>query len=1464
MDKLKAAVVQLKHRLADKKKEFDELQDELTKFKSANQTESLEGRLKEMQDMSSKIIGETKLAYEHDIGIMRQQIADLEYSNRLLEEDKQRKMSLEDQVETFETTNVQLREKISTLESHVASLDSERNSLQREAQSLAAEIQEKVNEFACLEGDFMRRANDFIKQDALIGQKLREVEADKFHLTETVKELNVERNSLMQKLTSYEAQMSHNMHQNSQNIEALKLENSQSKQQVQQLQSDIKRIQSVHEQALAAKHSEIDEMEADLSSQLQRIEAEKKSIQEALEKANDQIIDFQDEVIRLKDNNHTLDQAKNDLERELSWLRLQSENYTQDQLDNENLRMLLMQSETEAENIRSQNEHMIENHNVEITILRQQIADLEDMRSQVSQNQTDDQVMLQNENIKLKELLAEKESEVQHKTIQLQMVSTFDSPMQAVNDPFANLMASRISPTTASPPSSTDLASFKEKLEQAEREIDRLNESCMLANMEMDMKEGRIQDLLHENKILSESRAEMQTLLAGMNVLKSELNEKNRFIEQLQKATNSAPPPPVAASSLFGDAPQTTASSLFDEPFGFDSNRQEAVEELIQPKKAYLCYDKKCSVETQTAVDWQLELDEKVAQIQQLRSDLDRQNLRIMELEASLQQPSSSNISQYFASAPPANLFSSDQNLPTMAALETLEIEDGWGWNASSSNAETAEMKIQLTPRSDLEVRLQEQRDIVQRMEQEKNSMYDELANQRENHKKMMKKLKEYQLKVKELEARLLRKSSSVETNDMDLVIQEELNSQVQRLEAKLKDVNAEREKELHEREGLMKKVDVLASANDRMVESKERQDSQLEMYQLKIRDLSQKLNSLQEWGESDDRKEQEAVAQASPSKENLAELHKKIQQLQDQIKDIQVDYDEAQALLAEERANNKTLEERIEKVNTAHQNVNDEEVERLSKLLKESSAHRESLDQKVREKDHEIRDLIMKIDALSNESSNIRSILEDLSTQIQMKTNENQELNQRMQNLATNNDELSRERQLYNDSVELNFNQRSTDLEQQLQSSVQEHAALHAELQYKNSQIQHLTDKVSELSLESDQSNSLIEALSVKEKQIIELQNRVHELQAAPSTVEPVNDSDLHERISKLEKENVMLRQDKTQMEYELQVLNDQVLASLDFEDKMKNTVLELDAKDIEIQFLKRSITEYHDKQTGATALAELETLRHEKEELERSMKSSIDLLNAQWSQAVEQRGNEVATSWKHHLESREMEFAEFEASLRSQMNLQPGGSSERVLQEDKLKDDDVQAILESQELEIVSLKEQLAIRSAEYAALSAKVDPFHQMTTSYAPVDNDRVPRSELDLALYMLHQRDMRLEEMTMELVRLLEERDQLQLRLSNSIRQIEEAKKKFPEPESSEVSKTATPEKSSPVKATTSEEEQFQAKLSQLNTVRHVRDKAIQDEREQRFIDNMNMMQRDIQNIPPEAAARIVGKFNDYMV
>jgi golgin subfamily B member 1 len=129
----------------------------------------------------------------------------------------------------------------------------------------------------------------------------------------------------------------------------------------------------------------------------------------------------------------------------------------------------------------------------------------------------------------------------------------------------------------------------------------------------------------------------------------------------------------------------------------------------------------------------------------------------------------------------------------------------------------------------------------------------------------------------------------------------------------------------------------------------------------------------------------------------------------------------------------------------------------------------------------------------------------------------------------------------------------------------------------------------------------------------------------------------------------------------------------------------------------------------------------------------------------------------------------------------------------------------------------------------------------------------RAELDLAHYMLHQRDMRCEELTVELISLLEERDSLQLRLSTALRQNEEIKQRAGIYDadisgSSDMSKTTTPEKVAQLPGAEAEAQQ---------TPRSLREQQLREEREQRYR-QMNLLQRDLSNMPPEAVATLMGK------
>lgn len=674
-----------------------------------------------------------------------------------------------------------------------------------------------------------------------------------------------------------------------------------------------------------------------------------------------------------------------------------------------------------------------------------------------------------------------------------------------------------------------------------------------------------------------------------------------------------------------------------------------------------------------------------------------------------------------------------------------------------------------------------------------------------------------------------------------------------------MKELQAEREKDAAERESLLKRVDVLTAANDRFTEMKERQDGQIEVQLAKIRELSGKLQQLEDWGDDSGEKEVKAAVVDAGQATGV-----EVDELKKEVQDLRVDNEELQALLDEEKANVEILEKR------------------------------------VAQKDAEIQELIEKIDGLSQDSRTIKTSLESLN---QQKSQETVELSQKLKELMGKNTELTQ--QIESMRSESLF--QNSDQENKLQGQVQQ---LSAQLQYKEAEIVHLSERIEQQARE-DQTQSLVQEILGKNQEISTLKSRLQRLESEHQDLqsnltlqiskELAGSRPEDKKVAELERVNRELLEEKHQMEQELQVLNDQVIASLEFEDRMKGIVLELDAKNIEIEALKASLetlkqsaaSTSDSEQSTPTASKEqagdenlrkqLQKLQKERADLEANYRITMEQRDAHWQHVVEERGAQVAESWKQHVDLREAEFTVIEKSLREEIERLQGqnpNQSEEVPAEPAAIQQMKEA-LEAQELEIVTLKEQLAIRSAEYARLAAQVDPFavkhamNMVTSEPRPVDNgDKVPRSELELALYMIYQRDMRCEELELELRNLLEERDALQLRLSNALRLQEEFKRKFNAPvgeasgDSSDLSKTTTPEKTlqqivqesgigaATASAGTSIPEELTTKLSELHSIGHSRDKRLQEDRSERHR-QLTLIQRDLANMPLEAAARITG-------
>ncbi|XP_038105615.1 sporulation-specific protein 15 isoform X2 [Culex quinquefasciatus] len=1707
---------QVANQLADKLKEFQTVSEDLAsknvkieKCKAIIKEKNKEiQRLQEHERKTAYLEDEIKMSQSKLEDFHNQTLqlgrlkADKEDLNAALKAESEKVRQLELDLELADEQSRKLRDQIAKLERGISLVEQRRNSLERQKKLLGEALDERTQEYSEHEDELMRRLANLTQHDEAIEHKLKEKEDELLELGETLRDVEHQRDQLQTRLNDLERQSATHEEATRRSAE-LESDNFGLGQQVAALQAEVKRVQGEAEGRVAEKDSEIDQLEVELTNQLAKIENERKLLQEGLERARDENVDLRDEVVRLQENVNSFEQTRTDLEKEVTWLRMQNESLTQDSNELQELRMQIVQDQTELENLRGQCETLVQNHQCEIQALKQQIADMEAIRTQLSQNQTDDQVQVQNEMRKLKGLLEQKEEEIlglragkeqadgdleelkrQLEALEQslkrdealeQQLEKKSSELEAMSKQlFPTMQAEPIAGTSqffAGQPESTAISLFDSAgdgwgwdepvvTQQAHQEVSAVPEVDEVGQLRAQIEElqAKLAAITDRDDEFHQLKDELDILRAQNSSLSYEIAEKasklkhiaatlqaeqlraSELEEQLEKLEGEVVP---SVSSFFTDSmapvfeelvvPKVTyqckPSVSVEEPMFATAvagsqhaapSQDSALDEELAKLKA--ASEEQCQriedqvrqllqlqelngslqqkleeqnevvgelrreVEKLLETNQQQKLQEDLqigqlkqeienleqtkqrgdSQISQLRQEVERlleentrqQQLKETELEqlrASNQQHQDNQVSslrqeieqlsttnqQFLAEQKSLkealnSLQQHNELEQTKMDMEREQLQHELG-NLKQLNeslqqdrdtflqlqdeldivrAQNASLQHELQDKSDrikrlagtlteTEVRIgqleattaasffggvaaqpaaevfeeiiqpkkafqldeedcwggeealleeQHQRksserdDYIRQLELEKERLQQEITELKVKSGKLLKKVKEYKVKSESLE---LRRSASIETSELDLAIQEELNAQVRGLEGKLKEVQAERE-------SLLKRVDVLTAANDRFAEMKERQDGQIEVQLAKIRELSGKLQQLEDWGDESTEKEvKPAVVEAGQV------TSAEVEELRKEVDDLRVDNEELQALLEEEKANVEILEKR------------------------------------VAQKDGEIQELIEKIDGLSQDSRTIKTSLESLN---QQKSQETVELSQKLKELMGRNTELTQQiESMRSESLFQNSEQES-----KLQEQVQQ---LSAQLQYKEAEIVHLSERIEQQARE-DQTQSLVQEILGKNQEISALKARLQQLQSEHQDLQSNltlqitkelagsrPEDDKSAKLAELERANRDLLEEKHQMEQELQVLNDQVIASLEFEDRMKGIVLELDAKNIEIEALKASLetlkqSAVSSEQSTPTASKEqagdesirkqLQKLQKERADLEANYRITLEQRDAHWQHVVEERGAQVAESWKQHVDLREAEFTVIEKSLREEIErLQGQNPNPPQAAAEPAAIVQMKEALEAQELEIVTLKEQLAIRSAEYARLAAQVDPFavkhamNMVTSEPKPVDNgDKVPRSELELALYMIYQRDMRCEELELELRNLLEERDALQLRLSNALRLQEEFKRKFNAPvgasgDSSDLSKTTTPEKSlqqivqeSGIGAATtttsasSVPEELSSKLSELHSIGHSRDKRQQEDREERHR-QLALIQRDLANMPLEAAARITG-------
>lgn len=255
-------------------------------------------------------------------------------------------------------------------------------------------------------------------------------------------------------------------------------------------------------------------------------------------------------------------------------------------------------------------------------------------------------------------------------------------------------------------------------------------------------------------------------------------------------------------------------------------------------KKKVELDDKKALEDADSHTDEISNLKDKLAQLQA------EKNVALVQIEAlQLQMQISSQPSLEASSTSQAVISASD---PLMTE------DDSWEWGSESAHLEVQHQvqKFQNQPCSndiisDLEGKIDSLKSDNESLEKEKLQLSEDLKASQIRAAKLTRKLRDLKVKYDEMSDK--NRSTDSPFDSLDQAIEEERIKQMQGLEKELKDVQTELNTVKADRDKLQKQVDVFSSATERMMEAKERQDLEVEMWQKRSKDLSHQVQSL-EW----------------------------------------------------------------------------------------------------------------------------------------------------------------------------------------------------------------------------------------------------------------------------------------------------------------------------------------------------------------------------------------------------------------------------------------------------------------------------------------------------------------------------------------------------------------------------------------------------------------------------------------
>lgn len=1359
---LKTQIDSLNNKLADYEVEQKNNTNFFTKISS------LEGELNQKQSQIAELLN--KLEY------LEQQLTQVRFGHdaKVQERDLY--------IESLETEINKFRSRICRLEESISVMEDRRKTLERKADQLDSQLQEKqkaYTEYTSQEDQLVSRLAVLMDHDRVVEKQLHEIENENKELQYKTQHFNEENQRLRRSLSDIQEHCQ-TLEEKASKTDLAEAELVKYKSQLHELEAHLKRMTQEHQALFAQKKHDIEEIESEFNTQIENSIKEKKALSEKYEKMNEHVTQLEQRLHEYRNNNETLKINIEEVTRinheliEKSYReQSQAPDYTEQYISEINkLNSVINGQNQEIHELNNKSQslqtHILaltSNFESKINELNAQLMHSASIIKRLSEESNSMKINIE----QLQILLSQKDDQIkqlkERKTVSFEMSipkteglvisSTIeplsDVPKQIDISSIESQIVSGVDEFDASKKhGSSKIPEKVQKQSAAKDSSERVSEPIVVAKKAYLCYKGEETDPVPSDDPFNSEEGwgfgegeELGEVTPGMSHMTNQLHHLEKDNEALTANLDVSNTKLLKALKKLKELKASNDMLSNELKISKQISESSFLETAIEDELKIKVQDLENKVKELTA-DLNKDKREKDA-LRKQNEVLGTANDRLTEIKEKL------------------------DNDIELWKFKFKEANDKMSTLQWSSDSKDSPVHKTPAPVNVNDSALKEEIEKLEKENDELQSIIDQLTMQ---SKQLTGQQDQLESKIMELNKQLQQSKSSSDFDDVSTKLEEvkksniellssrdALNEKIREIETSYNEVTQKYDKLTIENGELR---DALESKTKHIldIENKFKEDvlklqqseteamSEVALLASELESTQSKLLSLQEQNSTRHSQEQDPMI-----------ISEKYSALEDNCSRLKHGLDEANRKILELETDNhdllqkiKKYEQQVTELNSKIQNLNTENDQLLSTVAELRSSVSSAVDQRG----FEIAELWKQ--HLAQRESDFQNIEQELRAQLSAF-------------------EAKYEQLL--DSVQSSSQEETNKLVMMEQMS-----SVQSKLQDKEEHLHNLQDKYAEVIGQIDMLRSEMEDEKLMHENKLLGQQEEYEKQIHDLTSSTKQHSEKYEEVyAKLQIELSAAKASNDELNEQIQQIQNKVLQC---EERILDLTDQLRMKDIEINQKTHDYTVALNQRNEEFENVRKQLLEYEKniEDLSYEKESELAVMRLKLhekGQRHEKLQGDLEGEKLSLTEALNAKIVEC-TSLNKQIT-----DLNKVLEERANSAKDMQSALENQELEIVTLKDEITNLMKSGSKIEKHVT-FASDTKPGAGEDKgesvlnknllDAVPRAELDLALYMLHQRDVRCEELTMELTQLLEERDTLQLRLSDSLRSFEELKSRCP--------------------------------------------------------------------------------------